>query len=162
MSGFNPSQRRPDGVALITAAALGAVAVLIWTDAARLPQEAGYSGVGPADVPRWIAGCLAGLALWSLVAAFRDGAEVRTRQAWGPVLWIVAGLLAQLLLLIPVGFSVATGLLFAFTARGFGKRNLLVTVPVGIVFALAIYLVFAGLLKLSLPAGPLENLFLGG
>jgi len=78
------------------------------------------------------------------------------------VLWIVAGLVAQLLLLQPVGFSVATGLLFAFTARGFGKRNLAVTVPVGIVFALAIHLVFAGLLKLSLPAGPLENLFLGG
>jgi putative tricarboxylic transport membrane protein len=38
----------------------------------------------------------------------------------------------------------------------------MVTVPVGIIFALAIHLVFAGLLKLSLPAGPLENLFLGG
>ena len=80
-------------------------------------------------------------------------------SASAPILWIVGGLVLQLLLLKPAGFSIATGLLFAFTARGFGRGPLWLTIPVGIVFSLAVWLVFARLLMLSLPAGPLERLF---
>ena len=65
----------------------------------------------------------------------------------------------QMLLLKPLGFSIATGLLFAFTARGFGRGPLWMTVPIGIVVSLVIWLIFSGLLNLSLPAGPLESLF---
>ncbi|WP_230312517.1 tripartite tricarboxylate transporter TctB family protein [Paracoccus lichenicola] len=137
---------------------LAGIAVVIWRDAARLPQAGGYAGVGPADVPRWIALGLAGLSLWSLVEAFRSGKAEREAQDTGPILWIVGGLAAQLALLSTAGFSIATGLLFAATAAAFGKRNLALTVPVGITFALVVYLLFAGLLKLSLPAGPLEGL----
>jgi putative tricarboxylic transport membrane protein len=75
------------------------------------------------------------------------------------MLWIVGGLVLQLLLLKTAGFPIATGLLFACAARGFGKGPLWLTVPIGIALSLAIWLVFAGLLNLSLPAGPLENLF---
>ncbi len=50
--------------------------------------------------------------------------------------WIVGGLVLQLLLLKPLGFSIATGLLFALTAAGFGKRKLWITIPVGIVLCL--------------------------
>jgi putative tricarboxylic transport membrane protein len=53
----------------------------------------------------------------------------------------------------------ATGLLFACAARGFGKGPLWLTVPLGIALSFAIWLIFAGLLNLSLPAGPLEQLF---
>jgi putative tricarboxylic transport membrane protein len=77
-------------------------------------------------------------------------------------LWIVAGLALQLVLLRPAGFSVASGLLFAFTAAGFGKRNLALTVPIGVALSLLIYGVFDQLLKLKLPAGLLENLIFGG
>ena len=34
------------------------------------------------------------------------------------------------------------------------------TIPIGIAISLVIWLIFAGLLNLSLPAGPLERLFL--
>ena len=37
----------------------------------------------------------------------------------------------QLLLLKTAGFSIATGLLFAFTAKGFGRGPLWLTIPVG-------------------------------
>ena len=57
------------------------------------------------------------------------------------------------------GFSIATGLLFAATAKGFGRGPLWKTVPIGIVVSLVIWLIFTLLLKLSLPAGPLEQLF---
>ena len=161
MSGTAPGTRRPDGATLVVAVILAVIAVVIWWDAARLPQAGGYAGVGPADVPRWIAIGLAGLSLWSLIEAFRSGKTEREMQNIGPVLWIIGGLAAQLALLTTAGFSIATGLLFAATAGAFGKRNLLLTVPAGIVFALVVYLLFAGLLKLSLPAGPLEGLVWG-
>jgi putative tricarboxylic transport membrane protein len=50
-------------------------------------------------------------------------------------------------------------LLFAATAKGMGRGPLWMTVPIGVVLALVIWLVFAGVLQLSLPAGPLERLF---
>lgn len=161
MSGSTPLQRRPNGAALAMAGLLAVLAAVILWDAARLHQIGGYSGIGPADVSRWIGFALIGLALWSAVAAFREPAEPVPSQDIPAVLWMAGGLAAQILMLNTAGFALATGLLFAFTARGFGKRNLALTIPLGIVFALLVYLVFAGLLKLSLPAGPLEHLFLG-
>ena len=47
-------------------------------------------------------------------------------------------------------------------ARAFGKRNLAMTLPIGIVFAFAVWVVFSQLLMLHLPAGPLERLFFPG
>ncbi len=162
MNGSSPTSRRPDWATLVVAAVLAIAAGVILWDAARLPQAGGYGGVGPADVPRWVAWGLMVLAAWSAVAAFRDGAEPRAKSAPGPVLWIMAGLLLQLLLLKPAGFSVATGLLFACSAAGFGRKKLWITVPVGIVLGALIFAVFGGLLELSLPAGPPERLFMGG
>ncbi|ODN68506.1 Tripartite tricarboxylate transporter TctB family protein [Methylobrevis pamukkalensis] len=75
-------------------------------------------------------------------------------------MWIVGGLLAQMLLLTTVGFSIATGILFAATARGFGRGPLWMTVPIGIVLSFVIWLIFARVLQLSLPAGPIEQLFI--
>ena len=40
-------------------------------------------------------------------------------------------------------------------ARGFGRRKLWVSLPVGIVFSFVIYIIFGRFLQLSLPAGPL-------
>ena len=51
--------------------------------------------------------------------------------------------------------------LFACVAAAFGRRRLWLTVPVGILLALAIYGAFALLLNLDLPAGPIERLAFG-
>lgn len=152
-------QRRPDGVALAVAVFLAGLAALIFWDTSRLSALPNYSRIGPATVPFVIAVCLFGLAIWTAIAAFRRDFPVRERQEISPVAWIVGGLVLQLLLLKPLGFSIATGLLFALTAAGFGKRKLWITIPVGIVLCLGVWLIFAGLLQLSLPAGPLEHLF---
>jgi len=156
------TKRRPDGAALTVAAILALVAIVIFRDAASLPQARGYSGVGPADVPRWIAWGLVILSVWSVIAAFREAPQTRDPQDAGPIFWIIGGLAVQLALLNIVGFVIATGLLFAATARAFGKRNLALTFPIGLVFSLIIYMIFAGLLDLSLPAGPLERAIMGG
>ena len=163
MSATEPQkQRRRDTAALVIAAGLAVVAgVMLW-DSARLADLGGYSGVGPASVPRVVAYGLLGLSVWTVFAALKGDFPERPEQNVPPVLWIMAGLAAQLLLLHVAGFSIATGILFAFTARAFGKRNLAMTIPLGIVFAFAVWAVFSQLLMLHLPAGPLEHLIFRG
>ena len=152
------SERRPDWAALVIAVVLAIVAVVIFVDVSRLTATTGYSPVGPASVPYWIAFGLIGLAIWTVFAAFRHDFPERERQEISPVLWIVGGLLAQMILIRFAGFSIATGIMFGCAARGFGARRLHISIPVGIVICLAIWWLFAGVLQLSLPAGPLENL----
>ncbi|MEQ1408504.1 tripartite tricarboxylate transporter TctB family protein [Neorhizobium sp. Rsf11] len=152
-------QRRPDWAALAVAVVLAAIAAVIFIDVSRLKGTGGYSQVGPATVPDWIGFALIGLAIWTVIEAFRGDFPTRDKQEIGPVVWIVAGLVAQMLLLRVAGFSIATGVLFGLTAAGFGKRKLWITIPLGIVVCLFIWLIFAGLLQLALPAGPLERLF---
>ena len=155
-----PSSRRPDGAALVIAALLGGLAVIIFWQTRAMPVSGQYAKVGPTTLPYAMAGFLAVLAIGHVFAAFRHGVQERDADRLGPMLWIVGGLVLQMLLLKPAGFAIATGLLFAFTARGFGRGPLWFTVPLGIVVSLVIWLIFSGLLNLSLPAGPLEHLFL--
>lgn len=152
--------RRPDGAALVIALVLAGLAALIFWDVNRLGDVVGYSPVGPATVPQWIAFGLVGLAIWTAIAAFRRDFPEREHQEIAPVAWIIGGLAGQMLLLPTLGFSIATGVLFAATARAFGRRQLWFSLPIGIAICLAVWLVFALLLQLSLPAGPLERLFL--
>lgn len=154
-----PQKRRPDGAALLIAAALCLIAAVIIWDASRLSSVGGYSPVGPATVPYVVGFALIGLAVWTVIDSLKGNLPKSDPQDFGLVGWVVAGLVVQMLLLKTAGFSIATGLLFAFTARAFGKRNLAFSIPVGIALSLAVYLMFAGLLQLSLPAGPLEKLF---
>ena len=154
-----PTKRRPDWAAFAIAVFLVAIALVIFWDSARLASVTGYSPVGPATVPYAIAFCLVGLAIWTGFEAWRNEFPARDKQEMGPVFWVIAGLAAQMLLLNVAGFSIATGLLFAFTARAFGKRKLWYSIPIGIVFSFIIWVIFAQLLQLSLPAGPLERLF---
>ncbi|MBL8579841.1 MAG: tripartite tricarboxylate transporter TctB family protein [Mesorhizobium sp.] len=154
----NLPKRRPDRAALVVAGLLAAVAIWIAYSMTGLGARGAYARVGPTTFPYVIAGVLFLLAVWTVVEAVRGDFPEREPQDWPPVLWIVGGLVAQMLLLKVVGFSIATGLLFAATARGFGRGPLWMTVPIGIVLSLAIWFLFAVGLQLSLPAGPLERL----
>ena len=124
----------------------------------RLGDVAGYARIGPATVPKVIGAGLALLAVWTAVEAWRGDFPEREPQQHPPMLWIVAGLAAQMLLLNTVGFSVATGVLFGATAKAFGRGPLWFTIPVGIVISFVIWAIFARVLQLSLPAGPIERL----
>ena len=156
------TKRGADWPALAIAAFLAIVGgVMLW-DAARLADLGGYSGIGPATIPRVVGAGLILLAIWTVAAAFRRDFPEREKQHFGPVFWIIAGLALQLVLLRVAGFSIATGILFAFTARAFGKRNLALSLPIGIVLSFVVWAIFSQLLMLHLPAGPLERLFFPG
>ncbi len=154
-------KRRPDWAALCIAVGLLAIAAVIAFDTSRLGAGGAYARIGPQTVPLVIAACLFGLGLWTAIAAWRGDFPAREPQEHRPVLWIVGGLAMQMILIKFTGFSIATGLLFAMTARGLGRVNFALAVLVGIVLSAAVWFIFARLLQLSLPAGPLESLLTG-
>jgi len=155
-------QRRPDWAALVIAAGLMALALLVAWDASRLGAGGAYARIGPQTIPYAIAICLAGLAVWTIVAAYRHDFPEREQQDFPPVLWIVGGLIAQMALIKYAGFSIATGVLFAMTARGMGKVSLPLALLSGILISAFVWFVFARLLQLTLPAGPPEHLLTQG
>jgi putative tricarboxylic transport membrane protein len=160
LDGSRP-ERRPDRAALGIAVLLVAAGIVVAWDVVHMRTgAAAYSRVGPKTFPSAIA---AGLVLLGLLtafqAAFREPAAPAERGEWRPMAWIAGGLVAQIVLLPFAGFSIATGAVFAATAKAFGSGRLWLTYPAGVVMSLAIWLFFSRGLQLVLPAGPLERLF---
>jgi len=157
----DPSQPRaqPDKAAFGVAVFLAALALLIAWNAAHLNANlASYSLVGAAAFPYAVAALLLAAALGTAVAAAKGEFPDREPLELSRLAWILAGMVAQIALLGFAGFSIATGFLFALTARGFGGKPLWLTIPIGIVLSFILYVLFSKGLELSLPKGPLERL----
>ena len=153
------AERRADKRALAVGLALFVFAALVWRDGAAQTLSATY-GIGPAAMPYVVAMALAALGLGHIVVGFRDGLPVPEQADGIAIGWIAFGLVALLLCIaFGAGFILATTILFAATARAFGRRALLVDATIGVGLGVAIHLLFSKLLTLSLPAGPLERLF---
>jgi len=160
MSDQPSSTARPsaDRAGLVIALGLAVLALVVGWDAWRLASVNAHSAVGPAAFPTIIAAGLAILAVATAVEAIREGAIARPRDEAGPMVWVLAGLVGQIILLPFLGFSIATGWLFAATAKGFGRGPVWAHFLAGTVMCFIIYVIFAKGLQLSLPAGPLERL----
>jgi putative tricarboxylic transport membrane protein len=153
------AKRRADKRALAVGLALFVFAALVWRDGAAQTLSATY-GIGPAAMPYVVAMALAVLGLGHIVVAFRDGLHVPEHADGVAIGWIALGLVALLFCIaFGAGFILATTILFAATARAFGRRALLVDAVIGFGLGVAIHLLFSKLLTLSLPAGPIERLF---
>jgi putative tricarboxylic transport membrane protein len=153
-------ERRPDRAALVIALLLIAIGAAVAWDAAHMRAGAGsYSRIGPTAFPYAIAAGLLVLGLLTAVQALREEPALREQLAYPPIFWIAGGLFAQIALLPYAGFSVATGAVFAATAKAFGRGPLWLTYPIGVAISLVVWLFFSKALQLILPAGPLERLF---
>ncbi|MBM1174423.1 tripartite tricarboxylate transporter TctB family protein [Microvirga arabica] len=153
------ARRRADKRALVMGLTLLVLSVVVWRDATAQTMSATY-GIGPAAMPYLIAMALVALGLGHIVVAFRDGLPVPEHADGIAIGWIALGLVALLLCIaFGAGFILATTILFAATARAFGRRALLVDAAIGFGLGVAIHLLFSKLLTLSLPAGPIEHLF---
>jgi putative tricarboxylic transport membrane protein len=150
--------RRVDPAGIVAAVLLAVLAGLILYDMTTLQITQTY-GVGPKAMPIVVAAGLGLLAIGNLVMAFRGEFPEREQPAHLPIVLILGGLLAVIVLIgIGGGFIPAVTILFAATATAFGRRAILTDLVIGFVLGLGAYLMFAKLLSLSLPMGPLERL----
>lgn len=143
---------------LIIGIALFAVAVITFNDARGMNIRASY-GMGADAASYFVAAFFAVLGLGHLIAAFQPGIEAEQAD-WSAFGWVSLAL-ASLIGAIWVGggFILGSTLLFAFTARAFGRKALMQDLVIGVLLAIGIFLLFNKLLTLALPMGPFERLF---
>lgn len=145
--------------AAVIAIILFAIAVITYWDASHMKVRASY-GMSASAASYFVAALFAVLAFGHLLSAFRPG-DVETESAdWKAVGLIgcgLAGLIGSIWL--GGGFILGATLLFALTARAFGRREIVKDLCIGLVIGVVIFLLFNKLLTLALPQGPLERLF---
>lgn len=159
------SSRSRPAQALIGAAVLVGGGLLAW-GAKDLPAAIGYSGVGPAVLPWFIAGALTlcgALLLWqALRGGYRDleegaGAE---RGDWRALAWVGAGILANASLITRAGFVLSCALCFVLAVRGLriaegkpagGPRQVLIDAITGLLIAAPAFWLFTKVLSINLP-----------
>lgn len=145
--------------AAVVAIILFAVAVITYWDAAQMKVRATY-GMGANAASYFVAALFVLLALAHLVAAFKPNDLGQEPVDWKAVGWIslaLGGLIGAVWL--GGGFILGATLLFAFTARAFGRRALFKDICLGAIIGVLVFLMFNKLLTLALPQGPLERLF---
>jgi putative tricarboxylic transport membrane protein len=154
----NQRERRLDVAGIVIAGALLLLSVVIWWDMTNLGLSSTY-GVGPKAMPMVVSLGLALLAAANLVQALRGELPHREAGDLKAILLILGGLATLMTLMgIGGGFIIGTAILFAATATAFGRRAFLTDLAIGFVLGVSVYLLFAKLLALSLPMGPLERL----
>src|SRR5687768_9060046 len=143
------------GLGLLAVAA--AVLWQTWT----MPVSPMYSKVGPTVFPYMTAAGLAVLAVLLLVAAARGGwqpdDEKGTPTDWKALGFVAAGLIANVLLIQPLGFTAAAVVMFVLVCHGFGSRHPLRDGLIALVLALAAYFGFARALGVNIGAGVIGN-----
>jgi putative tricarboxylic transport membrane protein len=150
---------RRDPAGFVIAGLIAALAALILWDTSRLQITSTY-GLGPEAMPIAVASGLGLLAVGNLIMALRGDLPPREPADTRAILLILGGLAGVIVLLaIGGGFIPSCAILFATTAAAFGRRAFFADLALGAVLGVVIYLLFAKLLTLSLPAGPLERLF---
>ena len=144
------------GIGLLVCAALVA-----W-QTAIMPFSPMYSKVGPTVFPYMTAAGLAVLAGLLFLEALRGGwqpqDEKEVKVSWKAVAFVFAGLLANVVLIRPLGFTAASVVLFVLVAHGFGSRRPLSNALIGLVLSLAAYFGFAKALGVNIGAGVIEKL----
>jgi putative tricarboxylic transport membrane protein len=83
----------------------------------------------------------------------RHAADEAAETEWTTPAVLMVALVAYVLVLEPVGYVVATALLFPVAARALGSRALVRDAVAGIVFAVAVDLLFTRVLAVPLPIG---------
>ena len=143
-----------------------ALAGLMAFGALQIPSAAGYAGVGPNFLP-WVvtaalAACGAGLLFEAYTGGYRHLEEPSGAATgdWPPLLWVVAGVLANAALITTIGFILACTLCFMLAVRGLrqsegaaggGVRQLAIDFVTGFLIAGPAFWLFTKLLAINLP-----------
>lgn len=121
-----------------------------------------YAKVGPRVFPYMTVGGLAILGVLLVVAAMRGGWQPEEEASVAldrrALVFVGAGLLANVLLIEPLGFTAASTVLFVLVAHGIGSRRPVRDAVIGLVFSLIAYFGFAKALGVNIGAGVVERL----
>ena len=153
----------PELVIGLGVAAIGAVVLV---DTWNAPAAAAYAQVGPTAFPFGIGALVVFLGALLCLTAVKAGSWRDPQQEaelghpqWRGLAWVVLGLVLNLSLIGWLGFVIASTLLFACVARGFGSARPVRDLAIGFTLALLAYLGFAKVLSIKLGEGLLERLF---
>ena len=154
-----PRARR-DRATLAISVAIVLLALFAFAQLGGIPTDGGYSAVGPRFAPLVVGVGLLAIGLLLLRQALAGGWREMPPPPGEPLhlpsfLWIAWGLALQMAIIGVVGFTIASTILFAAVARGFGSRRLVFDAIVGFVLTAAVFLFFTRVLGLALPAGPI-------
>lgn len=155
--------RASPGPTVVALGVIGGGIAVVWS-AAAIPVSPAYSRIGPTLFPELIGAALVllGIALLSSALTGRWACEAtdpdEPNPDLGPLLWVGAGLLLNLLLIKNLGFILSSTLMFVLVARGFGARRIWVSALIGFALALVAYFGFAQLLGLRMGGGVIEDL----
>jgi putative tricarboxylic transport membrane protein len=141
-------------------------ALVLWSTT-QIPVSPLYSKIGPTVLPNITAAGLALFAILLLVQAARGGWQPDDEKAvpidWRALGFVAAGLLFNVVLIVPVGFILASTGMFVLIAYGFGDRKVVRSAAIGFAVALVAYFGFATFLGVNIGAGYFERLLgLGG
>jgi putative tricarboxylic transport membrane protein len=155
-----PNARPAIGETIIGGGVLVLAIVMFW-QAMSIPVSPIYAKVGPTVVPMMTAVALGMLGLLLLIDAWRGGWQPEEEKAVTPdrtaLLWITAGLVLNVVLIGPVGFTIASIILFVCVARGFGSNRTMRDALIGAAFALVAYFGFALTLGINIGSGLVES-----
>jgi putative tricarboxylic transport membrane protein len=143
-----------------------ALGVLAMWQAAAIRTSPIFAQVGPKAVPYGVAAALLVLGALLVLAGLRGGwshglEDAQPAPANPRALGLVGlGLLANLLLIGPAGFSVAASVQFVLVAAGFGSRRPGRDLAIGLALSLSAWFGFVMLLDVNIGAGLLEGALL--
>ena len=143
------------GLGVILAAAIAG-----W-QASLIPVSPLYSKIGPTIFPYIAAillGILGGFLVWQgLKGGWQPEDEKDVPIDWRALGITFAGMLANVALIGPLGFTLASTVMFTLIAWGLGSRTPWRDAPIGFVLALSAYFGFAGALGVNIGMGPFER-----
>ena len=152
--------------ALIGIGLLVFAALVLWATS-QIPVSPLYAKIGPTIFPYITAGGLALFAVILIAEAARGGwqpaEESEVAIDWRALAFVVAGLIVNVALIVPLGFILASTAMFVLIAYGFGSTRILVDAAVGFAVALVAYFGFAKFLGVNIGGGWFEQLIgIGG
>ncbi|MGQ0662744.1 MAG: tripartite tricarboxylate transporter TctB family protein [Pseudomonadota bacterium] len=145
----------------LMAAGVIALAVLVGYQTLAIPVTPLYARIGPKVFPGMVAAGLLALGLLLLWQA-RSGSwgeiEEDGPPDWRALGWVGLGLAVNLALIKPLGFILASTLMFCCVARAFGSRRPVRDGVVALAVSTAAFVGFDRVLGISIGAGILAGL----
>jgi putative tricarboxylic transport membrane protein len=155
------ARSRPAIGETIIGAGVLALAIVTFWQTMSIPVSPIYAKVGPTVVPLMTAAALGVLGLLLLIDAWQGGWQTEEEKAVAPdraaLLWIVAGLVLNVVLIGSAGFTIASTILFVCVAGGFGSNRTVRDALIGAAFALIAYFGFVTTLGINIGSGFVES-----